>query len=252
MALRVNPFHYSSPPEVIRGFLQLAVHVLIAVFFLRAFSMRTYTIPSRSMENSLLVGDHVLVDVISHRRFTSSPDMLVFPRKKLKRGMMIAFHPPGRPESVFVKRIIGLPGDRVGIHDQRVYINGVLLNEPYVKEDRDNASSRLHIRIPEERIPPHHFFCLGDNRKQSNDSRYWGTLPRKNILGIPWRILWSLKSLPSDYSAACFMDNVHRLAAYVRNVLFRTRWGRTLHSVQESFSRSMYLNMKTRITINEK
>lgn len=230
--MRMNPFRYSCVSELLRGFIYLAAHILVVIFFLRTFVIGMYTIPSESMKNNLLVGDHVLVDLVSHRQPRNGLERILFPDTKLRRGMVIAFHPPGSPNAVFVKRLVALPGDRVGIRNDHLILNGKFVREPYVLDHRDNDCDRVGVSIPEKRIPPNYLYCLGDNRLKSNDSRYWGVLPRKNIIGIPWRIIWSIRSEPGDYKASGFLDYMNRMATYAINFLFRTRWVRTTRRIQ--------------------
>lgn len=176
-----------------------------------------------------MVGDHVLVDMVFFRAGETAVERIFFPPRRLCRGDIISFHPPGSEDLVFIKRIIGLPGDSIRIRGGRVWVNNVLLNENYL--NREIAAKPLYGSQLFS-IPRDHVFCLGDNRSASNDSRYWGPLPIENIIGKPWRIYWSFDSNPANYAAAGLPQQMRRLFLYAAGFVGKTRWERTCRRIQ--------------------
>ena len=183
---------------------------LVVWLVLRTFLFEAFRIPSESMENTLLVGDYLLVDKL---HFGSDGFWGHFlPYRKVKRGDIVVFHYPIHPSEHFVKRVIGIPGDRVRMIDGRVYVNGKLTIEPYARYSRPNdggIEARFRDDFPrtdlpvaglngawwlEMRkmvdegqliVPEDNYFVMGDNRDDSLDSRYWGFVPGQNIVGRP-------------------------------------------------------------------
>jgi signal peptidase I len=208
------------------------------------------------MENTLLIGDYLLVD---KTRF-APPGVWnrLLPYRPIRRGDIIVFRYPVDPAQHFVKRVIGLPGDRIRLRHSRVYINGRVLNEPYVvfkehfpDEFRDNFprgngfnenvsvdwAKRLHTLVEDgELIVPHgQYFALGDNRDQSLDSRYWGFVPRENIIGRPMLIYFSVAQAADDaddddekVATKASGDKLFTLRARISHMLAELRWQRIL------------------------
>jgi len=162
----------------IREIVETIVIALVLAFLIRTFVVQTFWIPSGSMEPTLLVGDRIM----AYKLFYGIDDV--------KRGDIIIFKFPLDPHKDFVKRVIGLPGDTVEIRDKKVYINGKRLIEPYaVHLDRWNMGFPRDEYGP-VKVPPGSLFVLGDNRDSSEDSRYWGYVPQKNIIGEVFLIYW--------------------------------------------------------------
>ncbi|HLJ14661.1 MAG TPA: signal peptidase I [Bryobacteraceae bacterium] len=229
----------------------LLTTVIIAIFVV-TFVVQAFQIPSPSMENTLLVGDYLLVDKL---RYGGGSFDEIMPYQKVQRGDVVVFHYPIDPSQHFVKRVIGVPGDRLRMIDRTVYINGSPLSEPYVRyissqrdAFRDNFP-QLNLPVPglegrwwlqmrklvedgELIVPDGYYFVMGDNRDDSQDSRYWGFVPRDNIVGRPLVIYWSVKS-SSDESATAPSpgDRLLHLAYAVTHVVQVTRWNRTLRLV---------------------
>jgi signal peptidase I len=197
----------------------LLVTVIIAVFVI-TFIVQAFQIPSESMENTLLIGDYLLVDK-AHYGPAGIWDWLI-PYQKIKRGDIIVFRYPVNPSQHFVKRVIGVPGDHIRLIDKQVFVNGKPLNEPYAihsqsvvipfRDDFPNgdlgpehlggAWARELLRLTEDHqliVPRNCYFAMGDNRDESYDSRYWGFVPRENIVGRPLLIYWSVRQRnPAD------------------------------------------------------
>jgi signal peptidase I len=230
----------------------LLATVVIAVFVI-TFVVQAFQIPSESMENTLLIGDYLLVD--KTRYGGGSFWDHVMPYRPVRRGDIIVFHYPVNPSEHFVKRVVGVPGDRVRLINREVYVNGVALKEPYVRYSspvhdvfRDDFP-RTNISVPDLRaawslqmkklvedgeliIPEGHYFALGDNRDESLDSRYWGFVPRENIIGRPLLIYWSLRSVEGDLPVSATPgDRLYHFAYAVSHLFQITRWDRTFRLV---------------------
>jgi signal peptidase I len=156
--------------------------VLALFLTLTATGVRAYFIPTTSMEPSLRIGDHLLVTKLIHEP---------------QRGELIIFPFPGDPTQTFVKRIIGLPGDRISIQNKTVIRNGAPLIESYA-EHRDNIIQPQRDNFQEVVVPDGSYFVLGDNRDRSLDSRFWGFVPKASVLGRPWLVYWSYDPLANQ------------------------------------------------------
>jgi len=227
--------------------------VVIAVFVI-TFIVQAFQIPSESMENTLLIGDYLLVDKFCYGGGGIWDHIL--PYRKVQRGDIVVFHYPINPAQHFVKRVVGLPGDRVRLVNKQVWINGVPQKEPYVRYTstmrdlyRDDFP-RLDMASPGEDgkwllmmrklvedgqliVPESHYFVLGDNRDESLDSRYWGFVPRANIIGRPLLIYWSMRG-PDDEAemATSPSDKLYRFYYAVTHLFRITRWDRTFRLVK--------------------
>ena len=230
----------------------LLATVVIAVFVI-TFVIQAFQIPSESMENTLLIGDYLLVD-----KFCYGGGGIwdrIAPYRKIHRGDIVVFHYPVRPSQHFVKRVVGVPGDRVRLVNKQVWVNGTPLQEPYVRYSaltRDNFRDdfpRVDIPAPgleagwwlEMRklvedgaliVPQGYYFVLGDNRDESLDSRYWGFVPRENIIGRPLLIYWSVRDVSDQMPLASSPgDKLYRFGYAVAHLFQITRWDRTFRLV---------------------
>lgn len=230
----------------------LLVTVVIAIFIV-TFAVQAFQIPSESMEDTLLIGDYLLVDKL--RYGGGSAGDAIMPYRRIKRGDIIVFKYPVDPRQHFVKRVIALPGDRLRLENRRVYVNGIALQEPYVR-----YSGRLHdpfrddfpqlsIPVPgleggwwlEMRklvedgqliVPQGNYFVMGDNRDDSLDSRYWGFVPRENIIGRPLLIYWSVRNTDQDMpDSPTAGDKLFHFFYAAVHLFHITRWDRTFRLV---------------------
>lgn len=245
------------PPTTLAEYLEsLLVTVLLALFG-TSFVVQAFKIPSPSMERTLLVGDHLLVNKFIFGGTGAWYDRLL-PYRPLQRGDIIVFKYPYADHQHFVKRVIGLPGDHVKVVDQEVYVNGKLLNEPYVVHDPSAPYDPLNYSFPppavqfitsavltewahemykyiqagEIVVPPGKYFAMGDNRDRSLDSRFWGFVDRDAIMGRPLFIYWSIDATSADYSGdSTFLKRLGAVLDTVAHLPKRTRWSRMLHSV---------------------
>ena len=168
-------------------FESICVAVILA-FFVRTFVVQAFKIPSGSMEPNLLIGDHLLVNKFVSAPTLSGVEKTLLPIDDIQRGDIIVFKHPRTPERDLIKRTIGLPGETLELRDKRVYINGKPLDEPYVHfmyppGAADISESDVRRNFGPLIVPPGHYFMMGDNRDNSEDSRYWGALPRDFVKG---------------------------------------------------------------------
>ena len=250
-----QPQGEAPPPERkarVRGWitLQSLLGAVVVALFVITFLGQAFQIPAQSMEGTLLIGDYVMVDKVhfAHGGFWGN----LLPYQEVHRGDVVVFRPPPHPDQFYVKRVIGLPGDRVRLVSKQVFVNGEPVLESYtqhLQDDdhyRDNfpqleisadqdprwrAEMRSAVRHGELIVPPDSYFVLGDNRERSLDSRYWGFVPRQNIIGRPLLIYWSVdRDLP--VMAGLADDKLSKLADLFYYVTHLPRWRRAMHVVQ--------------------
>jgi len=243
-------------PATLREYIESLLVTVILALFGTTFVVQAFTIPSQSMEPTLLVGDHLLVNKFIFGGRDAWYEK-VLPYRGVRRGDIIVFKFPFQDHPHYVKRVIGIPGDRVKIVDQRVYVNGKALNEPYIVRDPaapydpfgDNFPPRSeqflqanmqpewadqifqYVKDGEIVVPPGKYFAMGDNRDHSWDSRFWGFVDRDAIMGRPVVIYWSVQG-SRDEEADRNLDNwIMNLLDTVLHFPSRTRWSRMFHEV---------------------
>jgi signal peptidase I len=248
---------HSGDQTTISEYLEsLLVTVLLALFG-TSFIVQAFKIPSASMESTLLIGDHLLVNKFVFGGTGAWYEKLL-PYRPLQRGDIIVFKYPFADHQHFVKRLIGLPGDRLKVADGDVYINGKILNEPYAVHDPSAPYDPFNYSFPpmhglvvspnvvpewrpeiqkfvqgDEIVVPHgKYFAMGDNRDRSQDSRYWGFVDRDAIMGRPFLIYWSVDATSGDYSGdSTFWTRLTGIFDTLVHLPSRTRWSRMLHTV---------------------
>ena len=228
--------------------------VLVVGLYIITFNLQAFEIPSSSMENTLLIGDHVFVDrdTLAPRTGWISP---VIPYHTIRHGDIVVFLSPAEPGLYVVKRVIGVPGDRIHLRDGVVYRDGQQLQEPYVIRNgtynpfRDNfpgvpadestgVTPEWHLQLPSYLhdgnivVPPDNYFCMGDNRDVSYDSRYWGFVPAENVIGSPVFIYWSFETPPNQYLKTSLSDRISFMGKVVFHFFDLTRWRRMLKLVR--------------------
>ena len=203
------------------------------------------------MEDSLLIGDHLMVDKVSYAPRAGWGWLM--PYQQVERDHIIVFRYPKDPATYFVKRIIGVPGDRIQLRDKQVFRNGIPLQEPYAvhKDDRFNefrdnfpnfvsgagfpdwmAELQDYEQDGGLLVPTGQYFVMGDNRDLSSDSRYWGFVPRENIVGKPLVLYWSFESTSEDYRETGAGDYGRQLLDVLLHFPQRTRWERMFRVVR--------------------
>jgi signal peptidase I len=235
----------------IRNFIhEWTINIAILLFGTTTL-VQAFIVPTPSMDTTVQVGDHLLVDKLSY-----APDGPItkhlLPYTPVKRGDIIVFRYPSDISENYVKRVIGVPGDRIHLVNKVVYLNGHPLTEPYVqhifpniqpyRDDFPNAAPTPDEPVQERAlqmiahhvwngdlvVPPDSYFAMGDNRDNSLDSRYWGFVPRENIIGKPLLIFWSYDAPTQDlvdFTANHFID-------LAKNFFVKTRWDRELKLVR--------------------
>jgi signal peptidase I len=248
------PTTKAEPPR--NAIAEWAVTILLLLFGTTTL-VQAFVIPTASMEDTLLIGDHLLVDKLAYSP-AGAISRYVIPYEQPKHGDIIVFRYPADISQTFVKRVIGVPGDRLKIVNQVVYRNGVALKEPYIYHKsaiidsyRDNFPSEPppytydpardpllremlehHVTNGEVVVPPGSYFAMGDNRDNSLDSRYWGFVPRDNIIGKPLLIYWSYEATTEQLTDSSVDATVKHLFDLGEHFFTRTRWSRTLKVIR--------------------
>ncbi|HUR34322.1 MAG TPA: signal peptidase I [Vicinamibacterales bacterium] len=226
--------------STLREYFESIVIAVILALFIRTFVVQAFKIPTGSMENNLLIGDHLLVNKFVFGPSASGLERAVLPMGVIRRGDVVVFKYPEEPERDFIKRIIGLPGDTIELKQKKVYVNGTPLDEPYVHflepPSGGPASEVTSLDVRENfgpvTVSPDHYFAMGDNRDNSADSRYWGQLPRDYIKGKALLIYWSYEAEREDYEASGTADTVRGLWSVFSHFFTKTRWDRMLHQIR--------------------
>ena len=231
-------------------FLASMASILVTGLFIVTFNMQAFEIPSGSMKNTLLVGDHLFVD-----RTTAAPKtswMPLVPYRDIKRDDIIVFISPIQPDLHVVKRVVGVPGDRLKMVNGQLYRNGQQVQEPWVIKDgtydpeRDEFPGMVpsagsvewkltmesHVENGELVVPEDKFFMMGDNRNVSLDSRYWGFLPRENVVGRPMFIYWSFDTPEDQYRKSAMSERIGWLFHVAIRFFPDTRFKRTFNLVR--------------------
>jgi signal peptidase I len=245
-----------KPKETTVEFLASLAGVLVTGLFIITFILQAFEIPSSSMEDTLLIGDHVFVN---REQFAPKTKWVgpVVPYRDIHHGDIVVFLSPEEQGLFVVKRIIGIPGDRIHLRDGAVYRNGQKLDEPYVQHKigdynpyRDNFPAMppsdiygvrnqdwqltlpSHIVGGDVVVPPNSYFGMGDNRDVSYDSRFFGFIPKENVIGRPMFVYWSFTTPPNQYQMRSFGDRLGFIAHIVIHFFDETRWSRTFRIVR--------------------
>jgi signal peptidase I len=237
--------------DVKRGFIAEWSVTIILLLFATTTLVQAFVIPSASMEDTLLVGDHVLVDKLVY-----APDggasRFVLPYREVRRGDIIVFRYPMNVKEDYVKRAIGIPGDRIRLVNKQLILNGHQVYEPYVKhvwantlfyrDNFPNAPPEMGVMAPALEmlqknvvdgdlvVPPGCIFAMGDNRDDSADSRYWGFVPRGNIEGTPLIIYWSFEAPTADLTNGNI--GFDHIMDVITHFFTKTRWSRTFRLIR--------------------
>jgi len=232
-----------------RGFIAEWTVTIVLLLFGTTTLVQAFVIPTGSMEDTLLIGDHLLVDKLAYAPHGTAAKSIL-PYEEIKRGDIIVFRYPVDIRQTFVKRVIGVAGDRIKLVNKQLFLNGGLANEPYVYHKteyidsyRDNFPGEPNVHVAEsaqdmlERhvqngevvVPSGFFFAMGDNRDSSLDSRYWGFVPRENIIGKPLIIYWSYDA-PTEALANPTIGIDH-IIDLIQHFPTKTRWRRTFRLI---------------------
>ena len=233
--------------DVHRGFIAEWTVTIVLLLFATTTLVQAFVIPSASMESTLLIGDHVLVDKLVYAPQDGAAAHAL-PNRDVRRGDIIVFRYPLDIRQDYVKRAIGIPGDHIRFVDKQLILNGKPVKEPYVQHSasypdmyRDNfptppavplrprAMEMLQNRVVngELVVPKNYVFAMGDNRDDSDDSRYWGLVPRENIVGTPVIIYWSYDASTQDLTNGNI--GLDHIVDVVAHFFTKTRWKRTFN-----------------------
>jgi signal peptidase I len=226
--------------STLREYFESIVIAVILAFFIRTFVVQAFKIPTGSMEENLLIGDHLLVNKFVFGPTRRGIERALLPVGTIKRSDVIVFKYPEEPDRDFIKRVIGLPGETVEVRQKKVYINGKALDEPYVhflqppstaSELNEVTSFDVRERYGPVTVPPDQYFMMGDNRDNSADSRYWGFLRRDYIKGKALVIYWSYEAERDDYQENGAGATLKGFVSVFAHFFTRTRWDRMLHQI---------------------
>ena len=222
-------------PSVWREYLEALLVAGLFLGFTNTFVLKTFYIPSGSMEDTLLVGDHLIVN----RYLFGAEGALakVLPTRTPRRGDIVVFRSPEDPSIDLVKRLIGLPGDRIEMRQKQLFVNDKPVDDHLFavhKDPRTGDESHAYDYQRYRRdnfgplqVPEGHYFCLGDNRDQSYDSRYWGSVPAHYIKGRAFLIYWSYGGETPDGQWPGWGPKLAQLGRTALGFFTETRWGRT-------------------------
>lgn len=222
---------------LLREYLEAVLVAVVFALFVKAFLFEAYQIPSGSMEQNLLVGDHVVVDKLAWAP-RSLPWGPLLPRREIHRGDVVVFRGPEDPGRDFIKRAVALGGETVEIRAKRLFVDGIEREEPYVVH-RDPtlltggvvpATLRGRDEMPPRTLPAGTFFALGDNRDESRDSRAWGPVARHLVKGRALFVYWSVRPPPEPFAGRGAA--VRRILDGAVHFFSRTRWERTIQIVR--------------------
>jgi signal peptidase I len=228
---------HSSSREWYESLLVAAIFVL----FVRTFVVQTYQVPTGSMETTILIGDHLLVNKFAYGpRLPALAKLL--PYRAVHRGDIIVFKKPGddvNDNDVLVKRAVGVPNDTIQVRNKELFVSGEPVHWPLVQhiDPETYAADDPHGPGPRDffgpyPVPAGDYFGMGDNRDNSLDSRFWGPVPRENIFGRPFLIYWSYEAEPNSHIWRGVVPKIQQLLSVAVHFLSRTRWNRMFHLVR--------------------
>ena len=232
----------SSSRSLLREYVEaLLIAVLFAVFA-RTFVVQAFKIPTGSMEENLLVGDHILVNKFVFGPTLSSVERLLIPTKPIRRGDVAVFKYPEDPSRDFIKRCIGLPGDEIKIMDKVIFVNGDQIDEGHYAGHTDpnvypgslflDENHRYRDNFGPYTVPEGHYFFLGDNRDNSNDSRFWGPVAAELIKGRAFMIYWSFDTDLDSSESRSYGNALKELSTVFLRFFTHTRWERSFRIVR--------------------
>ncbi len=255
LAGNAEPARIQPRKETVWETVRSLLVVLVGVLCFRTFVAEATVIPTGSMESTILIGDHVFLNKLLYGPRVPYTSWRIPPFKSVRRGDIVAFRYPRNPSVMYVKRVIAVGGDVVRIKDKSVYVNGRPLREPYVQFQSvgpsrfdsfpptiaqieimpawwglDPAWAREmpnYIRSDGLHVPKGYLFCMGDNRDNSLDSRFWGFVPLDNVVGEPLFVYWSYDAPSPEWTSDDLWDRIRFDLSIARNFFQKTRWSRT-------------------------
>jgi signal peptidase I len=230
-----------SQHHVFREYYEAILVAVIFTLFARTFVAQAFKIPTGSMEDNLLVGDHLFVNKFIYAPHWNTPLDRILPYRDIRRGDVVVFKYPVDPQRDFIKRAVAIGGDTVEVRAKQLYVNGVdevnphvVHKDPQVFPDSPAlpASIRNRDNFGPFVVPKGFVFCMGDNRDNSYDSRFWGPVPRSYFKGRALFIYWSYEAQPNTQEWRGWSDRVRQLASVAVHFFSRTRWQRSFRLVR--------------------
>lgn len=227
--------------RVAREWFDTVLIAIIFVNFIRIFVFQAFKIPTGSMIDNLLVGDHIIVNKFVYGPHLPGAIASLFPLRSIERGDIVVFRFPEDPEVDFVKRVIGLPGEMIEIRDKVVFIDGESLSEEYavfldpvIVPNKAMLPMRTRDQLGPYQIPENDYFVMGDNRDHSRDSRFWGPVAAGMIKGRAFMVYWSFDGEPVRPGAE-IAARVRELFGVMSHFVSRTRWERTFFIIDSEY-----------------
>ena len=222
---------------LVREYLEALLIAVIFATFARTYTFQAFKIPTGSMEENLLIGDHLLVNKFIYGTTLSPVERALLPYKPVRRGDVVVFKYPEEPDRDFIKRCVGLPGDEVEIVDKTLFVNGFKVDDDDYTFRQDPRVYPRSVFLPDGyrqrdnfgpiTVPDGHFFFLGDNRDNSNDSRFWGPVPADYIKGRALLVYWSFDSGDESVDWPGYTGKIRQLVNVFLRFLSNTRWERS-------------------------
>ncbi|MFQ5743986.1 MAG: signal peptidase I [Acidobacteriota bacterium] len=217
--------------STLREYTESILIAAILALFIRTFVFQAFKIPTGSMENNLLVGDHILVNKFIFGPTATSLERWLLPVRPVQRSDVLVFRAPQEPDKDFIKRVVGLPGESVQVTNGVVYVNDVAQDEPFANHEAAYGG-RHHDTDRAEQVGIGQYYVLGDNRDNSRDSRYWGSVPRPLIKGKAMLVYWSFEAPEHAFFPTSMGDRMVQFTDVVLHFFTRTRWDRSFHLIR--------------------
>jgi signal peptidase I len=227
--------------SLLREYLEALLIAVIFATFARTYVVQAFKIPSGSMENNLLIGDHILVNKFVYGPVASPVERALLPMREVDRGDIVVFKYPEDATRDFIKRCMARGGDTLRLVDKDLFINGKLVDDSSYVHHTDNTPyprstyfnpRRTRDNFGPETVPPKSYFCMGDNRDNSNDSRFWGPVPEGYVKGRAFMVYWSFDSDQESIEWPGVAGKLRQLGRVALNFFSRTRWDRTFRIVR--------------------
>lgn len=216
--------------STIREYLEALLVAALFLQFANTFVLKTFYIPSGSMEKTLLVGDHLIVNRALYGPTTGSFERAIFPQRDVQRGDIVVFRSPEDPRLDLVKRCVAIPGDKVEMVRKKLFINDQAVDDNLYTQRIDSRitpKKKLRDSFDAFTVGEDSYFCLGDNRDNSRDSRFWGTVPASHLKGRPVIVYWSNGGETLTKSNPSFVTWITHLLKTATGLVTQSRWERT-------------------------